>query len=257
MIEFLLYLVIIIVIVILIFKIIKKLVYAVLTVIFFFILLFAGVGGLIYADYNYITDNQDVLFKVVYEKNGEYLFGVDIPVKNSTIDNSQIKGISDLSRISKKIESEQKTFLIILDSQLFEKLILNRTFSLAETLELPSDFNLDLTFEGSELLKIIESSTPEQEVSNLLLGESSIAPILNLMGDDFLANLISSETLGIDLSINELLFLFILTQSIEDQRNMVLLIEGFKEEELEIYPNRFVFRLLELLPTKTILGFLE
>lgn len=254
--ELLIYLLIIIVAIVIIFKVIKKLVFAILTVIVLLILIIVGVGALVYADYNYLTSKGNSTLELVYQKDSEFILGIQVPIKNSEILIEEASSILDLNEISKDIKSDENKFLIIIDNVLFEEIVAKRSVSLSKIIpeEVSSDLNLEIS--GGELIDILDSNQIEEELISLIIQENEVPVMFQQAASDVLEETLYGIENNYSLSTKEIIFLATFFDSIEDEKNLFTLIEGFKKGTLEIYPNRFVFKLIRFFPVDTIRNFL-
>lgn len=254
--EFLIYLLILLIAVIVIFKVIKKLIFAILTVITLFILVFVGIGALVYADYNYLSSNENFTIDLVYQKEDSFVLGVEIPFENSEMKIEKAKSIGDLNSISKSIKSKDNKFLVIIDEELFEKLISNRQVSLTKILPEEQTQDLNLQVSGSEIIELLDSELIEEELILIIIEENEIPLIFQDVAVSTLEEAFVNLESELGMEAQELIFLLSLYDSVQDEKNILSLIEGFKKGTLEVYPNRFVFRLVKLFPVDTIRNFL-
>lgn len=253
--ELIFYLLILLVIIVVIFKVIKKLIFAIFAVIALIIVVIVGLGALVYADYNYLTKNENFTVELVYQKDSEYVLGVEIPIIESEL---QVEDVSSLSieNLDKDVKSRDNKFLVIVDDVLFQKLMSQSNISLNDIIqdENLNDVSLDIT--GEQVSNILETQEFQQELTQIVMEENDIPLIYEETTQEALDDVLAQVDENSQITPQEAIFLLAMSNAIEQESNILTLIEGFKNETLQIYPDRFVFKLVRSLPVETIQGFL-
>lgn len=251
-----------IVVVFLIFKFIKKLVFAVITLVFFVIIIIGSVFGLAYLDYSHLTSQNDYTVDVVYLKDNEYSLGLRVPIVNGNPDINKVESISKTELEDLKpenIENEDARFVIVITEELYNKLLENADVYQMSDEESSSfgQFELNLSIESDQAKDITESPDPKEELKDVIIENNDFSNAEEVLADPIIDSYIekSLEEVGID--ANEAMFAVVIQQSLEEQENIITIVEAFKEEDLEIYPQRFTFTLAKnIVPIGTIKSFL-
>lgn len=229
----------------LIFKFIKKVFVAVVSLILFVVLIFAGVVGLVYMDYNYVANQDDYTVNMVYVEGNEYLFGITFPVIENKLDLDQVQSLSgeELENLDpEELEAGDKQYAILIDAGLFAQIIEDDSFVIAEI----GGDNVSLDSEG--ILEVINSEDPEDTFFEVVV--ESAQEVEEQDVEEYLED--------INLGPKEAVFLVALNESLSDEENALRIAEGFKEDELQIYPERYTFKLFKfLIPTETIRSFIS
>jgi hypothetical protein len=245
----------------LIFKLIKKVIVAIVTIVITFVLLVGGVVGLVYLDINNLTSNTNYNVQVVYEKDDNYLLGLKLDVENNSVDVENIQSIpkSNLDDLkTKELKKDDNTFVIIIPEESFDKVIVNSTYDYSEFLLNDENFeglNLELT--GEEVKFIIESNDPNDEFINVLLKDTIMSDEELEIVRNVIQNSIETQMNSDSISINELLFAYTISQSIESKDKFRILFSEYKKKNIEIYPDRITFKMFRILPLDTILNIVE
>lgn len=238
----------------LIFKFIKKIVFAIFSVVLLVVLIIGGVIGLVYLDYNYITSQNDIDVKLIYADGENYLVGATIPVKNQSMIVEEVSGISktQLNDLDvEEIDEDSKQIVVVMDKGLYAEVLTQESYSVPD-LDSPEFEGYDLTLTRDEVLLILDSSDALSEFLNIMYEKNDVDPLMREISEPVVREMIESELEKRDMTFKQLVFLTALTQSLEDQKNLVTVIEGFKNEELNVYPERFTYKLLRMLPVDTI-----
>jgi len=241
----------------LIFKFIKKLVFAVFTAVFLFVAVIGGVFGLVYLDFNQLSSQTDFDIDVIYVNEGNYAFGTQIMVRNnSQINLTSVKGISgsDLSAIDiNKITKEDNLFVVEVDSVLFNSLIENNTFSFNQFASNDALSSFTLEFTGSEISNLLVSTNAKNEFVTLLLDKNNMKGIIR----ETVKPIINSEITNLPFDIKQLLFLAVMQESLKNKDNILTLLKAYKNDNgLAVYPDRYSFKLLKMLPVDTIQSYI-
>jgi hypothetical protein len=245
-----------------IFKFIKKVIFAILSVVVLVMLIIGGVGALIYSDINNLTSQNNYDVKILYAESSEnYLFGVSLPIDNQSLDFDAVKSLST-SQIEnldvESIDDEGNEFIIVVDDERFELLVTKEEYDLNSlgNFDFSGFAEYDLVLTRYEVLDIVNSVDGKGLLIEILLKNNGISGSEAEIARPILLNSIDSELSKIDISFREALFLLIISGSMEDSEGIVNIVEGYKQEEIEIYPNRISFRFLKLLPASTLKSFL-
>ncbi len=241
-ISFLIYIVLFLVVVILIFKLIKKVIVAIFAVFFLLFLVFAGVGAMMYLDYQDIVGRDMYEIGIIYGDAKNPQFGVSLFVKDNVPDVSKSKAL-DVSKIDvKKLDDEIYVFI---DTEVFKDMLSdNKTYYFYELKEFEVDgekINASLT--KNEVLSIIESKDSLNRYVEIISSERNFETSLK----NQLVNNMKSELLknNLNADFRELLFVYI---TLSDKDNIDDLVLGFKEEKVNVYPEKFSFKFLRWMP---------
>jgi hypothetical protein len=249
------------VVVFLIFKFIKKLVVAIVSVIFVFLLLVGAVVGLVYLDLNNLMENENYDIHVVYSKDNTNLLGVKVPIQNKSLNIDNIKSISqyNLDNLNTdELEKEDKKFVVIIPNSSFVKLTANQTYDISEmgigTSQM-DDFTFELT--GKEVVKIIESQDSMDMFITILFEKNNIDDVAADLLKPTVEAALEGEFDKREISLKEVLFLYSASKSLESQKKLVILFEDYKDKEIEVYPDRLTFKVLKLLPIDILKDYFE
>lgn len=235
----------------LIFKFIKKLVFAILAVFLLVILIFGGTIGLVYLDLNNLAAQEDFEINLVLKEGENYILGTSFDVKNQEFDVSSVNTLteSDLNDLNvKEISDEDNLFIVELDKEFFEEIMVEEyTF---EGIQGYEDYDLSLT--KNEVLELIDESSSSEELVDILLEKNEVDGILADIAKPTLVSEIDSYINNSGVQFQEAIFLMALSQSVSDKSNALDLVQGFKDDEISIYPDRFTFGLVRMLPAETL-----
>ncbi len=259
--SFIIYIILFLVVVFLIFKFIKKLVFAVFAVIVLVVLIIGGIGGLIYSDINNLTSQEDYNVKIIYAQSSEdYLFGVSLPIENQSLGVDKVVSLSDaqLNTLDvDTIDDKSNEFVIIVDDSRFEMLVVEESYDLNSLGDFDfssyKDYNLVLS--KQDVLDIVNSDNGEEMLVDILFKNNNLEGTEAKIAKPALLNAVKSSLSEVNLSFREALFLLIVSNSMENSQGLVNIVEGYKEGDIEVYPNRISFRFLKLLPASTIKSF--
>lgn len=243
----------------LIFKLIKKIVFAVITVFLFVFVVIAGVFGLVYMDYNYLTSQDEYNVNVIYSDDGNYVLGISFHLSNQTADPQTIEGLSkiELNEIDpEEIDSDSGEFIIVINDELFKSLITKDEYTIEEFGEIDTS-GVNITLTKEEIISIIDAQDGFDKFSEILLDKNGLTGIERNLAKDILKERVDNELEKNGFTIKQVLFTVVLVQGVEDERNLLKLVEGFKNESLEVYPERFTFKLVRMLPVDTLKSAVE
>jgi len=236
-----------------IFKFIKKLVFAIITTILLIGIVIGSVFGIVYLDFKQLSSSTDFNVDVIYLNSNNYEFGTKIMFKNnSKIDLNSIKGISgtELQSIdAKNIVKDDNLYVIEIDNKLFDSLIANKTFNFDQfkTNKAFSSFKLELT--GKEISTILNSKNAQNDFIKLILDKNNYQGQVRAA----ISPIIKSEIGKLPFKIKEILFLAVMQESLKDQANIIKLLKAYKNDNgVNVYPDRYTFKMLRMLPISTI-----
>ena len=242
-----------IVVVYLIFKFVKKVIFAVLSVFILIVLIIAGVGGLAYLDFKSLSAQEDFVVSVVYAEGENLLYGVQIPFENTKPNVEQVSGINNINTIdTEEVSKDSGEFLIVIDDTLFRELIAGKTFSFKEALPEGQMEQYNVTLTDEEVLRVMDSESPDDELIEIIFEKANIPSFLIESAKPTAKAVLASVLEEINMTTKEALFALVLNELMQDQESVIPLLEGFKGEGLEIYPERITFDLLKYIPTSVI-----
>lgn len=250
----------ILVVIYLIFKFIKKLVFAIFSLVLFFVLIIAGIAGLVYMDYNYLTSQNDFDLKVLYESDSKYVFGSNIEIVNKTPDLNSIKSISqkDLSALKPEvIVAEDKVFVVSVDEELFKSIMTKETYVISGINSSAELKKYDLTLTKFDVIEILESEDDVSKFIEIVVKKNKLNTIEKTLFETVGKQMIKSELEKRQITLKEAVFLTVISEEMQNEMNAVKMVEGFKEGTLNVYPERFTFKIVRLLPVDIIKGFIS
>ncbi len=241
----------------LIFKFIKKVVFAVITLVLLVVLIFASVIGLVYLDLNNLASQKDFDIQIVYSNEDEYILGVSIPVENQTPIVEQTSGLPESELVSldvEQIEDEDNKFVIVIDDSVYQE-ILNEDEYVVPGLEVPEDYTYETKLDKEELVTIMETNDME-ELVDILIDKNNVTGLELIFFEPIVTEMVSTRLENNSLELDETAFLLGLYENIQDEKNVLTLIEAYKEGDIEVYPDRFTFKLLRMLPAGTVSSYI-
>jgi len=226
-------------------------------------LIFGGVISIAYFDVKALAEQTDYNLNLVYVDEGNYLTGINLPVKNSelVLENISKFSKSDFEAVDlDELDKEDNTFVIMVEKEFYMSILTKDTYTLSDFVQ-NEDFSelgdYDLSLTKDELLNLIESESATSDLVDILISKNEIPEILQGMAKTTLTTLIDSGLSELGLGLNEVIFAGLLTDAIKDSSNILTLIEGYKEGEVSIYPDRFSFSLIRMLPAGFLASKLE
>lgn len=242
----------------LIFKFIKKVVVAIFSFVFLILIIVASVFGLVYLDYNYLASQNDFNVNVIYGSSQDANFGTIIPVENKTPDISKISSydISNLQNLD--LSSVEPDFYFFVDKDLFNSLLNNKSsYYLMGTENLSfSGVNIRTQLTKTQVLDVINSKNSLDDYVNILNNLNNAPEVLGVSMKPLIKKELKTKLDEVHLTLNEALFMSVLKDSISSSGSQINLIKGFKDEKLEVYPDRFSFKLIRMLPVDTLISYL-
>jgi energy-coupling factor transporter transmembrane protein EcfT len=242
-----------IIVVYLIFKFVKKIIFAVISVFILIILIIAAIGGLAYLDFRSLSAQQDFVVNVVYAEGDSLLYGVQIPFDNAEPLTENVTGISNIKTLDvDEVSKDSGEFIVVIDDVLFKELIDGKTFTFTDVLPEGQFDEYNMTFTDVEVLRVMESDTPNDELLNVVFEKANIPSFLIETAKPIASEVLVSVLEEIDMTSKEAIFTLALSEVVQDQENVVSLVQGFKDDELQVYPERITFDLIKYIPTSII-----
>ena len=211
------YFIIVLVIIFLIFILMKKIIIAFVSIFIIFIVTILSCGFLIYNDLNEISNSQNLEFNVLYLENDNVVHSVKI-ISDENKNLSFSSGDKNLEELEKEAVAKENIFIIKVERDFFERFLKDKKYNPLE--EVQSDvFDIELT--KQDIIDIIDK---KKDISFF----------------DFSFN---------GLSVEEMVFLYALQNSLIAPENYIKLLEYYKDDKIEILPKRFSFSLVKYVPT--------
>ena len=248
-----------IVLVFLIFKFIKKAIFAVIAIVAILVLIFGGTIGLVYLDMNNLANSKDYDVQVVLEKDGEYILGASLPVKNKDIDIENLEGITrtQVSKINvSKITDDDNLFVIEIEQEFLEEIMVEEYRF--EGIDLPDEMaDYDISLTKQEILELMDEGSTPEEMIDIILSKNNLNSADENVFRELLVLQVENYLKERNMNFRTAVFVVALTGSLDSEVNILKIIQGYKEEgKVEIYPDRLTFSLVRMLPASTIMGFL-
>lgn len=245
----------------LIFKLIKRVVVAFFSVFLIFVLLVCGIFGVIYYDLNNLSSSSELSFNLVYEKDDSYLFGLNLPFKNSNLVFENVSSLDEdfVENLNvSNLKNNKNDFVVVLEKKAFEE-ILEKSYDFSDFvyLNFTKVKEYDFKFSSFEVVEILESRNSEDIFLEILLDNNQIEGFQrNLLKSYFKKRfeIIEEEN---NLKFREMIFGFVLKSSFENKDSILSYLENFDEDRINIYPTRLSFKLLKIIPTSTLKSFIE
>jgi hypothetical protein len=243
---------------VLIFKFIKRMLYAVLSLVGLVLLIVGSLFGVVFLDYQYLTSQENMTLHMVYAQDGTYELGTSLPIREQQPVVEEMYGTTaeELSGFEDSF-TKKDGILLSVEKGLLEDLLGNRTFSLP--LEGASSIDgYDLQLSSEEVLTILNAEGDGVDtLLDILFEKNSVPQAQQDLAREQLTGQIRSELERNDLTLKEAMFGYVVQDSIQQRDNVLALIEGFKNERLDVRPERFSYKLFRLLPATTLKNFLE
>ena len=120
-----------------------------------------------------------------------------------------------------------------------------------ESLDLPTEISFELT--KTEVLDLIESKNALDELSNKLLSESNVdKALIDLLKPELLSGLEDGLS-EFGVSVNEAIFFDFLMSAVDkNEIDYLEVLTSYKNDNIEIYPNRLTFSLVKMLPSSFV-----
>ena len=224
-----------IIIILLIFFFVKKIIFTIIGVVLFFLLILISCATLIYVDLSNIAEYQTIELNLVYEKNGEFIRGMNyIHRENTNANNlSMLENIKPLKNISLEnlIEESKKSenkFVIVINEDLFVNTLEDKEYDLLKELSISNDF-FSLVLNKSEMIDIINN---EYEGNKFEM----VSPMIEAINFN-------------NFDHTDMIFLFSLREALKNPENLILIINYYKDDKIEVYPKRFSFEIIKYVPT--------
>jgi hypothetical protein len=219
------------VVVVLLLKFVKKVLHALVGIFIAFVLVLAGVGGLLYYDYAWVANQEDFDVHVLVDSS-ERDYGISFPFVDKEPIFSEVRSMSEEEIEELDADSLEKgdgKFALVIDESVISALLARE--------------DDEYTYEGKSGS---EKKYTKSQVQNLLSSEE-----LSLLDD-----LVAEEEIGA-LGPQEFALLLILENAMSDKEGLIILAKGFKDENLLVYPERWSFKLFRaILPAETMANLL-
>ena len=254
--SILIMIVIAIVLIYLIFKFIKKMIFAVISAILVVILLFGGVIGIAVYDVKTLSEKTDFNVNLAYFNDNNYVLGTTLPVVNSEINKEQVKSLSGSQFTEldyQNLNKDGDEFVIKLDRTVLENIISAETYtpSFTESLELPEGTVISLT--KTQVLDLVESDDASSQIVDILFETNEIDESLSSLIKPQLITALESKLSEFGVSLNEaILFDFLMASVDANEIDYLETLSLYKDESIEIYPNRLTFSLVKMLPSSFV-----
>ncbi len=235
-----------------IFKLIKKVVFAIIAVVLLVVLVFGGVAGLVYIDMKNLADKTDYDVNFLLEEEDDYSLGFGFPVREGEFELLNVYGLSqdDISKIDvDEISKSDNLFIVSINRDFLESLTPDK-YPVDSFISPEENKDYNLTFTNGEVLSLMNSKSQISDVIDIVLEKDDVE-------SESLSTKIEEHLLEKDIDVGTAIFSVVLSDIFSDESNSLDLITGYKEGEINIYPDRISFKLIKWLPTKTIQSFLE
>ena len=238
----------------LIFKFVKKIVTAIFTILLLLVVIFAGAYGLIYFDFKSLSSEEVLDIQILHSKDDAFLRGVSIPLRNGELEFEELKGMSSefLASFDPKSTEAENSYHIVIEDEFFQILMDKDEFS-SEDLAF-GKYTLELS--KTDLEKIVDTKS-SGDLADILLESTDLTGNEKKVAKINLANVIDKELGTREIDTGTLMFLLVLADASEDPKSLVQLTQAFKDKDLRVYPSRFSFTLVRMLPSGTILNLLD
>lgn len=239
----------------LIFKMIKKLIFAFLTFVLFTILVVGVILGLVWLDVSELREQENFDINLIYGTSENALGGVFIPVENYELVQDNIKGfdvnsfdVDDLDNLN------AGEFYIFVPEGVFESLMDDKTkYYLMGTNDTQiMGYDVKAGFSKSEVLQIMSSDESLDEFVDIIYANNDLPEFGGISAKPLVKGFVEDELSKFNLEMRDAMFASVLIEEGVEKDNVVTLIQSFKNESLEVYPNKLTFKLLRYLPTDLI-----
>ena len=218
------FLIVLLVMIFLIIKFIKKVVHMAISLIVLVILVLSLLTFLVYSDYDSFKHGADEKYSVVLVSDGEtYIAGGYVNISNINQNQGDIRSIENISDFNTKSNKEilgDNYKLFIIDIGFFEE-------------NLPDYINYQqYTLSKRGVINVLRSSDPKSE----------FASTLRLKKEDIKQN---PDQLKFELAMRSL-------QKIVELKGKLILVSSYKTNELTVYKETMLFKLIKIAPTTYI-----
>lgn len=235
---------------VLIFKLIKKIIFAIITFILLILMVIGSVFGLVYLDYNHLASQSDFDINLMYGTVDSPQFGVFLSVRNKSLDTENFRkyDISNLNGLD--LDEVEENFYVFFSQNLFASMLSDKeTYYLEGTNDLTiSGVGIDAGLSKQEVLDILSSNDAKNKYLDYVLAKNDIPSFLQATAKTSAQKYIDDALSEFNLNIQEALFLSLIDDVVSADTNAIKLVQGFQNQELEIYPDRFTFKLVRMLP---------
>lgn len=254
-ITLIIYFIIVIALIVLAFKFIKKIIFAVLTSIMIVLISIAGVGVLVYLDYQSLSKMDNATINVAYLSEDEYVTGVSFPISaDEELDPSQVQLLT-FEEYEEEINSNSdNTFTLSVDESVFS-IIQDEIVSLNDLMAeqgMNDLFEQDLEIEVSILMRILDSQTPREDLAGVVLESINLGPTLEDAAKPILLASIEELEESQNLDVKSIAFSLLLDELVQKESNIVAVVMEYQDGNIEVHPNKLSFRLLRYVPISII-----
>ncbi len=242
----------------LIFKLIKKIVVAIFSFVFLILIIVGAVFGVVYLDYNYLASQNNFDVNIIYGNSDSSEFGVTIPIVDKQPDLTEISNFDVKTITDEILNAEEGDFNIFVNKSLFNNLLNdNNDYYLIGTKDLVySGIEIESKLTKSQVLEIINSNDGFNTYVDILFELNGEPELMGVSLKPMIKTELNNNLDEMNIGLKEALFLSVFEEISTDSNAGITLIQGFKNDELEIYPQRFSFGLIKYLPVDTLTSFI-
>jgi len=185
---------------------------------------------------------------------------LNIKIVNKTPDLENIKSISmsELSELKPEdISSEDKVFVISVDEELLKSIMTKDNYEIPGMNSSAELEKYDLTLTKFDVIEILNSEDDISKYIEIIEKKNKLSVVEKTLFETVGKQMIKSELEKNGITLKEAVFLTVISEEMQNERNSIKMVEGFKDETLMIYPERFSFKLVRLLPVDTVQGFIS
>lgn len=253
--NLILYILVFVIVIFLIFKLIKKVFLAIIATIVFVILIIGGIGALVYIDYKDLSNVDKFDVGVLYSNSHDNLeFGFRFEKgEDESIGIENIKKI-DVDEINLDELKKSKEIYLLFKEDFFENVLVeNKSYYLPNTEDLKimtKEINTELT--RDEVIEIFNSDNSEDEYIDIIFDKNEF-----VFENDLVKKLIKTQ---IELQLGNLELREVLFVSVFDNleiKNSVDIIDGIKDDTIEVFPTKFSIKVIKYIPTSFIRKFIK
>lgn len=248
------YFAIVVVLIVLAFKFIKKIIFAVITSIMILSISVLGIVGLVFLDFQSLTQMEDATINVAYLQDEEYSTGVVLPINsNQEVEISEVNTL-DQEQYQQELDSTSKnTFTITFNESVFS-IIEDGSISLNDLLadQASSFSNQDLEIEVEELIEILNSNSAKEDLAQILLDRINISPEMEDLARPSVLNSLEGLETSRGLDIDSIALLILLNEFTQKESNIIAVFMQYQDGNIEIHPNKFSFTLLKYIPVSLV-----
>ena len=251
----LLYFAIVVGIIVLVFMFIKKIIWAIITAVLVFILALVGIAGLVYLDYQELSELENATIHLAYMQDDDFHTGLSFPVsKEDGVDVEELQTLNSLDYEKLLDEKNDAEFTLSIQSEVFDS-IANETIELNDLLEEQgfSDYvGSQISIKVEDVQMILDSPNPKEEFITVLFKEMQLGSALEELARPLVRSAIDAleEEQGVD--IHSLCFGLLLQELFENEENIVDVIIAYQNGDIEVHPGKLSFTMLKYVPISII-----